>query len=455
MALRTSSDLEADAAFWATWHDLRHPLAATARGLGRPLAGDPKRQAASEAAARLLAGGVQVAVGAPPQHSDEARDLVLNSPWLTDLPQGACLALPDAEAPLAGPAYAAIQPQGKRRLLGMILRGLDLVRATRLHAAGDPAGQAALLAAGGPGVGSVWTAMPAARGTAMSNEHWTAAARRRLSILTRPEDAQSCALPTGQEDEKCGAPLDRHVRHAQCCNARPAHKRTHKALAAALRNAAEQAGASCDLERHEPSWLRQMRDGAMQEAYSDVRITWPGSLRVFRVDVTVRSPHAARYRAAHGRAGAAADLATAEKLQRYRPTGDVLPHEAYGRVGGAGLRLLTGLCEEARQWGPLRLGKPVGLNARSLRGTLEAALLRAQAGECGSPSCGIRHLQSTRVDAAHWRATGTCGGEARGGLAAQEPERPEEGPLWGWTGSRATRTAARPGGRGLSEARAV
>ena len=69
----------------------------------------------------------------------------------------------------------------------------------------------------------------------MSNEHWTAAARRRLSILTRPEDAQSCALPTGQEDEKCGAPLDRHVRHAQCCNAGPAHKRTHKALAAALR----------------------------------------------------------------------------------------------------------------------------------------------------------------------------------------------------------------------------
>ena len=58
---------------------------------------------------------------------------------------------------------------------------------------------------------------------------------------------------------------------------------------------------------------------------------------------------------------------------------DVLPYEAYGRVGGAGLRLLTELCEEARQWGPLRLGKPVGLNARSLRGTLEAALLRAQA----------------------------------------------------------------------------
>ena len=43
---------------------------------------------------------------------------------------------------------------------------------------------------------------------------------------------------------------------------------------------------------------------------------------------------------------------------------DVLPLEAYGRVGPAGLALLAELAEEARQWGPLQLGRAVGMPAR-------------------------------------------------------------------------------------------
>eukprot|EP00969_Alexandrium_andersonii_P311034 13743482-Alexandrium_andersonii.AAC.1 len=57
VGLRALRDGEADAARWATWHDLRFPLAATARALGRPLPHDACLEEAKAAAARLEVAG--------------------------------------------------------------------------------------------------------------------------------------------------------------------------------------------------------------------------------------------------------------------------------------------------------------------------------------------------------------------------------------------------------------
>ena len=133
MGLRAARDAEADAAYWATWHDLRFPLAITARALGRPLAGDPTAAVAEEAADRLRVAGVEVAPGAAPRLTVEAKRQLAASPWAADLPADVELAVPETEAPFEPPTSAAVQPQSRRRLLGIIMRGLDLVRAARLH----------------------------------------------------------------------------------------------------------------------------------------------------------------------------------------------------------------------------------------------------------------------------------------------------------------------------------
>eukprot|EP00974_Lingulodinium_polyedra_P113714 11010439-Lingulodinium_polyedra.AAC.1 len=75
MGLRAATDAEADAAFWATWHDLRAPLAATARALGRPLQSDPRQVEAGVAAEHLRAAGVEVEVGKAPKLTAAAKEL--------------------------------------------------------------------------------------------------------------------------------------------------------------------------------------------------------------------------------------------------------------------------------------------------------------------------------------------------------------------------------------------
>jgi len=379
MGLRAARDAEADAAYWATWHDLRFPLALTARALGRPLAGDPTATVAAEAAGRLRVAGVEVAPGVAPRLTEEAKRQVAASPWAADMPAGLELVAPETEAPFEPPTSAAVQPQSRRRLLGIIMRGLDLVRAVRLHEQAEGAKRATLLSAGGPGAGSVWAAMPSDKGAAMDNEHWVMAARARLAILGRPAAACCCALPRAGGQRTCGDELDGDVLHPQLCNAGPAHKRTHRALAHALANQLRGAGADCDFERHEAGWTRLGPRGEIVDGFSDLRVMWPGSARVFRIDVTVRSPHAARYAMARQQVAVAAATAAGEKRKRYGETVDVLPVESYGRLGAEGLALVAELAQEARQWGPLRFGVPVGLPARPLRAAIEGAVLRAQA----------------------------------------------------------------------------
>ena len=221
--------------------------------------------------------------------------------------------------------------------------------------------------------------MPGDRGAAMDNEHWIMAARARLGLLRRPAEARWCCLPTAKGQRGCPEELDEAMIHPQLCNAGPAHKRTHRALAMALCSQLRRAGAVCDIERHEPGWKRLNKRGEAVDGYSDVRAAWPGSARVFRIDVTVRSPHARRYEGAGERAAVAAEAATAEKEALYGDTVDVMPFESYGRLGPAGIALTAELAEEARQWGPLQLRVPVGLPVRALRVALEGAVVRAQA----------------------------------------------------------------------------
>ena len=82
---RSLTDRESDAAFWATWHDLRVSVPAAARALGCPLMADASGRDAEEAAARRRAAGIELQEGAPAQPTVE----VLQSPWAADAPPGA------------------------------------------------------------------------------------------------------------------------------------------------------------------------------------------------------------------------------------------------------------------------------------------------------------------------------------------------------------------------------
>ena len=78
---------------------------------------------------------------------------------------------------------------------------------------------------------------------------------------------------------------------------------------------------------------------------------WPGLPQAFRVDVTLRSPLAERYRAASLRPGAVQAAAAKDKRDRYGDGVLCLPLGVFGRFGAAAdytLQVLAGAAAAAR-----------------------------------------------------------------------------------------------------------
>ena len=93
------------------------------------------------------------------------------------------------------------------------------------------------------------------------------------------------------------------------------------------------------MERCIPDLSRSGENGAIEDAIMDVVAVLPNASRHYWFDVSVRSPHAARYNEAIERnagnvPGFAAEAGFKEKRQRYQ-SDDVIPiaFEPYGRIG--------------------------------------------------------------------------------------------------------------------------
>ena len=84
-------------------------------------------------------------------------------------------------------------------------------------------------------------------------------------------------------------------RHVWNCRAGAAKLRTHRHVEHALAVMIRQSGGTADLERPIPSMSQRREDGSIREAILDVQIMFPGVLRVWNVDVSVRSAVSERY----------------------------------------------------------------------------------------------------------------------------------------------------------------
>eukprot|EP00973_Karenia_brevis_P078473 10895601-Karenia_brevis.AAC.1 len=84
-----------------------------------------------------------------------------------------------------------------------------------------------------------------------------------------------------------------------------------------------------------PSMYRISTEGVVTEAIPDVVLSFPGSLSLTALDVTVRCPHGERYEKAQEVAGTAAADGELEKHERYGKEVVPVSFETYGRLGSA------------------------------------------------------------------------------------------------------------------------
>ena len=302
-----------------------------------------------------------------------------------------------------GGSFHQHAPGQRRRLLGRIFRGLDALRATHLVRARTAHGRVAMLSAGGPGSGTFWTTVPTKAAWRFTNTHWVAALRARIGAL-HVAPGTLCRMPRADEGEKCGKLMSDPLVHPFLCDAGPARLRPHRALVATLRAGVEREGAWADIERPIPELFVRNEDGSVVEAIMDVVTAWPGAAAAHRVDVTVRCPWAERYLrlGSSERPGVAASTGDKEKLIRYGPSVLSLCFESNGQLSVGGCATLAALAADARDHGRRRLGRAPGINVRTLRVDLEAALLRALADDV------LLSLGSAAADALQWRPRMRC-----------------------------------------------
>ena len=124
--------------------------------------------------------------------------------------------------------------------------------------------------------------------------------------------------------------------------------RAHRSIQGALCRELRAVGAAVDLERIVPE-LSGRAQGSREsaDAILDLYVTFPGVPERFLVDVTVRSPHAARFPDAATRIGQPSAAGAKEKFDLYGPAVLPLAFESYGRIGAAGLRTIATLAVAA------------------------------------------------------------------------------------------------------------
>ena len=111
-----------------------------------------------------------------------------------------------------------------------------------------------------------------------------------------------------------------------------------------------EAGAAVDMERYIPHlYDTTTKDGVtkQREAIMDVVIHFPGSWTNALVDVSIRCPHAERYKNASTEVSIAALAGEREKAERYGQEVQPLIFETYGRLGSRSLTTLQSLADSS------------------------------------------------------------------------------------------------------------
>ena len=124
--------------------------------------------------------------------------------------------------------------------------------------------------------------------------------------------------------------------------------RRHRGVQHALCRVLQAAGAEVDLERVIPELGGRPQAGRRRvDAILDLNVTFPGATQRYLIDVSIRCPHAARYRDADKVVGVASAAAAKEKQDTYGLEVLPLAFESYGRFGAGSRDTLTALAHAA------------------------------------------------------------------------------------------------------------
>ena len=100
---------------------------------------------------------------------------------------------------------------------------------------------------------------------------------------------------TSRKGVLCNQPFGQDDIHFDLCQVGGGRLRPHGAQVAALGRQCRMAGAFVDIERVVPDLAAWTGDDDCTDAIMDLVCWWPGRVNQYLIDVTIRSPHAARY----------------------------------------------------------------------------------------------------------------------------------------------------------------
>lgn len=337
---------------------------AIAEALGQALPGIPEAEAACQVRDKLEECGVLVTSSGKVCFTSAASVMYSSSPWSKDVPADMLFNAASVHVQCGEQPWD--QGAAGTKLASRIQKGLDALAACELFAAADSLERTSLLTSSGPGVGAFWSHIPSRAHERVDNMHFRAMLLQRVNCFSFP-CGSLCAMPKSNrfetdDVEVCGAAIDPKGIHVHNCVVGASRFRKHRALLMALARKLVHCGAHVDVERACPDLFRVL-NGAQQdadaaaethhvkEAILDIVVTFPGSLRQYRVDVTVHSAYAPSCTTSHCVAGAAASKGESAKRTRYGNSVLPLSFETGGRLGAGSLECLSFLQQEALLWG--------------------------------------------------------------------------------------------------------
>ena len=302
----------AQATYWSAVDLHKAVMPRICEALNRPIR-EPHPDVENALAAKvdLLLSGVAVDEHARVAVENEASKVYEASPWALDKRAVEIVRPAPVRTDERVPPTSLARDMAFAKLQSRILSASEAVQAAKLHAELSPEHQAIMLSAGGPGTGTSWTAMHKSPTELAQNAQWRMATALRLGATPDAGPRSVCALKQETDGHMCEQSLATHPFHPFCCKYAGARNRPHRVVQCTLRRLVEQAGGHADMQRHvlELYDWHTNKDGkapVMRCAILDVVSWFPGVLQQYWIDVSVRCPHAERYRDSASKPGAAA-----------------------------------------------------------------------------------------------------------------------------------------------------
>ena len=337
MGLRLAES-SAHAAYLSTWISCASKVGLLCSQLSRPTACSVGREAAIASQQALRINGVAVRLDGEVSFTDESAGAYAAGPWSKDCS-------PSSLFSYSYRSSSNVAGSGTK-LHARIMRGLEALQATGLHARLPPYCQTVMLSCGGSGAGKFWSTMPGRADHFMDNMHFRMAMCMRLGMVSVPAGAV-CQIPKASEGgEHCLCSLETEIVHPYLCKAGPARLRPHRSLAETLAREAKKLGAHVDLERACPDLYQVRENGHITEAILDVVYHLPGGPRQRKIDVTIRCPFAQRYADTSTVGGVAAACGVSDKLARYGPSVLCLSFETFGRMSAESMTCLRDMAAD-------------------------------------------------------------------------------------------------------------